>query len=265
VSVGAIGADAKRRIRPLVVRYRHRGIHGRDVFLASYPRSGSTWLRFMLYEALTGRTADFAVINRAIPYVGDQQRAPALLPQGGRLIKTHERFRPEGPKIVYLVRDIRSVLPSMYRQQVRAGYVGSMEDFFERALEGDVGPFGSWADHVRFWLGGSTGHDQLLLRFEDLRTVPAEVLGSILSFAGVEDVSDEVLRSAVRDNDLSAMKAKESRAPNDAIINRRDDLPFVGSGEAEGWRTMDPVHLRRAEQEAGDLLRRLGYPLEGCG
>lgn len=252
----------KSRLRPLLVRCRHIGIVDADVLLASYPRSGSTWLRFMLFESLTGRSADFDVVNKAIPYVGRHRGAEALLPGSGRLIQTHELFRAGRQRIVYLVRDSRAVLLSMYRQQVRTGYPNDFEAFVEEFVGGNVEPFGSWADHVSFWLGPerSTRDDLLLVRFEDLKAEPAAILRQILSFVEIEAAGPR-LASAIRNNDLNAMKRKEREAPEAAIRNRREDLPFVGSGSAEGWRELEARHIRVVELAVGDVLQRLGYQL----
>ncbi|HKS75489.1 MAG TPA: hypothetical protein VJQ82_19930, partial [Terriglobales bacterium] len=46
---------AKSKLRAPLVWLRHRGLGPRDTFVASYPRSGSTWLRFQLFELLTRR------------------------------------------------------------------------------------------------------------------------------------------------------------------------------------------------------------------
>src|SRR5947207_15710997 len=73
-------------LRGPVVWFRHRGFRAADVFLGSYPRSGSTWVRFALYEALTGRPSDFLKVNGSLRTVGEHFHAPGILPRGGRLI-----------------------------------------------------------------------------------------------------------------------------------------------------------------------------------
>ena len=85
---------SKSRLRVPLVWSRHRGLKDQDVFVASYPRSGSTWLRFLLFETLTKNDAGFDNVNRMLPDVGMHADATPLLPNQGRLIKTHEPFRP---------------------------------------------------------------------------------------------------------------------------------------------------------------------------
>jgi hypothetical protein len=57
--------------------------------LASYPRSGNTWLRFVLADVLA-ESSSFDNIQGLIPEIGIHGGARSLLPNGGRLIKTHE-------------------------------------------------------------------------------------------------------------------------------------------------------------------------------
>lgn len=248
--------------RALLVRYRHLGIRDADVLLASFPRSGSTWLRFMLGEVLTGRSAGFEHINLVIPYVGRHHRAPALLPGGGRLIQSHEPYRPAGLRTIYLVRDVRAVLPSMYKMARRGGYPKDIRAFVRDFVAGRAGWFGSWVDHVNFWVGPerSTTPGLLLVHFEDLREDTLGVLREIAGFLGIE-VEEPRLVSAISNNDLNKMKEKERNAAEGTILNRRPDLPFVGSGSVEGWRQeLDWKQVEILERAAAPVLGRLGYP-----
>src|ERR1700727_3963974 len=55
---------ARTRLRAPLVTLRHLGLDSSDVFLASYPRSGNTMLRFMLGEALSGLPSTFDQIQQ---------------------------------------------------------------------------------------------------------------------------------------------------------------------------------------------------------
>jgi hypothetical protein len=104
----------------------HRSLKSSDVLFASYPKSGNTWIKFMLGQIITGREVDFDSVDRVIPYLGDDMPPVGPLPNGGRLIKTHEPFRgitaPYVKKAVVLVRDGRDVALSYYRSQLRRGW-----------------------------------------------------------------------------------------------------------------------------------------------
>jgi len=80
---------SKTKVRVPVMWVRHSTLRSCDVFLASYPRSGSTWLRFILQEILTGEPSRFENVNQRIAFVGRHGNAPSLLPSGARLLQTH--------------------------------------------------------------------------------------------------------------------------------------------------------------------------------
>ena len=60
---------ARSRIRIPQVWSWHLGLEPQDTFLASYPRSGSTWLRFILFEILTGEEPGFQDIEKRLPEI----------------------------------------------------------------------------------------------------------------------------------------------------------------------------------------------------
>lgn len=252
---------AKTKVRVPVIWARHRGFRESDVFLASYPRSGNTWLRFLLLEILTGQTAEFQRTNNLLPSVGEHSGAAALLPSKGRLIKTHESYRPEYKKAVYLVRDARDVVSSEYQFQTSRGWFeGSFDEYVQSFACGDVSGYGSWQSHVSSWVDSplaGTGN-LLLLRFEDMRRDTATTLSQICGFLGVESKAGDVER-AIQSNSLERMREKEKKNPQRVSQKGR----FVGSGSVEGWRSkLSEAQIQIIEKYAAGTLLRVGYPCQ---
>lgn len=156
--------------RPLVAA-RHRGLRPADCFLVSYPRSGTTWTLFMVCEALLGAPRSFDDLHQTAPYVGDHRTVRPLLPDDGRLIWSHEVAEVGARKVVYLVRDPRSIVSSEYRWQLLAGhYAGPFDPFVDDFLNGRSNPWGAWDRHVDRWQQHATRTDGALLtvRYEDM-------------------------------------------------------------------------------------------------
>jgi hypothetical protein len=61
---------SKTLLREPLVWVRHRGMTSKDIFLASYPRSTNTWLRFPLFGILVGKSLRFEPVNEALPGIG---------------------------------------------------------------------------------------------------------------------------------------------------------------------------------------------------
>jgi Sulfotransferase domain len=246
--------------RTPLLRLRHRGFRETDVFFAAYPRSGSTWSTFTLFEILTHQEASFDAVHTVFRGVGTHSVGSPILPGGGRLIGTHESYRAEYKKAVYLVRDARDVLLSEYAYLKALGrFRGELEEFVGAFVRGKVNGFGAWQLHVASWLNSPIAgtSSMLLVRFEDLRSNPEMVFRGIGEFLGME-VEAETVKKAIANNSLEQMRAKEDRSPQRVSARGR----FVRSGSTQKWRTeLSPRQLQMVEQAAGDSLRRIGYPI----
>jgi hypothetical protein len=251
-------------VGPLSREFRHLRVRRGDAFLASYPRSGNTWLRFMLFEALTGTPAGFHGVRRAIPHVNPYTDTRPLLTNGARLFLTHEQYgrHYRHATAVYLVRDVRDVVISEYgRQQMNQSYAKNLDHFLEDFLRGRIHRFGSWTEHVAGWTRHAAIGDGslLIVRYEDLKADPARELSGVLRFLG-EPRPPAVIREAVDNNNLEAMREKEDRV---RLPEARPGFRFVNQGTSGSWRDqLDARQIRRIEEASGRFLERLGYDLE---
>jgi hypothetical protein len=253
---------AKSSLHGPVAWIRHRGLNAQDVFLASYPRSGNTWLRFVLSELLTQTSIDFDNVDRFIPEMKWHGGAVPILPGDGRLIKTHEYYRREYKKAIYIVRDVRDVCLSAYARTRQIGIADKDFDVYLRSfLKGRVSPYGAWAEHVRSWLDGPLpGQGKLLvIKFEELRRDPEKALSQMVEFVGVPAVPEKV-RTALANNSVDQMRLKEEKSRK-LFKSTTEEGRFVRKGAVQGWRTvLTPAQLQLFEQSAGAEIARMGYP-----
>lgn len=255
--------------------WQHRGLKPSDVFLACYERSGSLWLRFVLIEILTGQPAGFENVNCIIPELHLHRNAPPILPGGRRLIKTHEQYRSEYHRAIYMVRDFRDAMLSNFARHTEWGFVsfcgGNFDAYLRAFLKGRVAQAGSWQDHVHSWLGSplAARGDLLLIRFEDARRNPQATLQKILDFLGVT-ASPEVVRQAINNNSLEKMRAKEDHSKRQGYAEGvlrmhrgfEENGRCVRGGAMGGWRDkLSEAQIRLIDEYAGPALARLGYPL----
>lgn len=258
-------ALAKTPLRRFVVWRRHLGLRSSDCFLASYPRSGSNWVKFLLLESILDRELDFPQSDYFMPYVGTHRSAPQLLPGGGRLIKTHEIYHPVYGKSIYLVRDPRDVVISEYRLLSNLKlYNASFERFLVEFLDGGVSGLGCWSQHVESWLTAPPER-VLVVRFGDLHRNPQLCIQRMLDFLAVS-VSAKAVQKAIDSNNLESMKKKEDQARHSDkkkgfIFSRLPDhARFVNQGRAQGWVCeIGPSQQTQMESRLRVLLERLGY------
>jgi estrone sulfotransferase len=258
---------ARTRFRAPLIWFRNRGLDPNDVFLASYPRSGSTWTRFVLYEILAGESSSFDNVNRGIPENGIQWLARPLLPGEGRLIKTHEPYRPEYGRAVYLVRDMRDVIFSQYSRERELGILyDDFDGYLSKFLQGKISGFGAWQKHIESWLESplSRRGDLLLLKFEEMRQDMESAIGRMLDFFGVE-VRADVIRAAIANNSLDRMREKEKQSKTLHQAKGGEEGRFVRKGSVGGWRErLTDEQLQMIDSFVGDAFRRMGYPLAGA-
>lgn len=263
------------RVRPAtrraLVRWRHARLRPTDGLLASYPKSGSTWLRFLLADALTATDADFDSVRDTIPPLDRCRRAPRLLPDGGRLIRSHEPLGPHhgrpGQRVISLVRDGRDVALSYLAHERRYGrFGGGPEEFVDRFLAGRVDPYGPWHEHVlaAAALERSGRVRVLAVRYEDLRARPVDELARILTFCGLDGLSadTDLLAAVVARNSKDRMRAKEAHSAFLTSLSP-DGTPFVRSDDRERWSDVVPLAARKEfERVCAPALVACGYELE---
>ncbi|HEX5323908.1 MAG TPA: sulfotransferase domain-containing protein [Capsulimonadaceae bacterium] len=251
-------------LRRYVVWSRHRGVTEKDVFLASYPKSGNTWLKFLLCHLLAGEEIDFDRSDMLCPPIGFHEQGRALLPEGGRLIKTHEAFRPEYKKSVYIVRDGRDVAVSYYFHCLRDGsFEGEFADFLPLLLAGQIDGYGTWKQNVLSWLDSPAAPNGgvCIIRYEDCHTCPEETMEKVTGFLGIP-ASSERIKQALEANTAQKMREKEGTAKDNGQ-KPRADIPFVRSAKTGDWRnTFTADQHALFLKEAGDVLQRMGYLLD---
>lgn len=243
---------------------RHRHVRDADVFLASYPKSGNTWLRHLLTFIVTGEPTPWrGGLDRVSHLIGRHQTLPTIARNGGRLIKTHEPYRDTYRRAVLMVRDARDVAVSEFHYQQAYSdhfhiYGGSFEVFLRRFLAGRCNGYRSWHDHVLSWHAASRDQrcDTLTIRFEDFKADTFGNLRKIVDHIGVV-ADDERLQNAIDDCSVESMKRKEREFWESKGQPNRN---FVRGGKTGGWKQRFTPELE-AEfwSVAGTAMTTMGY------
>ncbi|MFC3100207.1 sulfotransferase domain-containing protein [Altererythrobacter lauratis] len=252
-------------------------VQPQDRFLFSWPRSGNTWLRHIVYHATTqGDVSGFAALENASPTIDALEFRKRLsrmkpAPGGLRFFKSHLPHAPYflNGKVVYIVRDGRDSTISYYdyfRHIHR--YQGSFDDFLKKTLAGRV-RYGSWADNAGSWVAHRDHPNMLLIRFEDMRADPVGTATQVFRFCNL-DLSAAQVEAAVSKSSLDKVhqtfrtfrSARKTQFTGGVNTGEQAD-ETAEKPAPRGWRNVfTPEQNRLFVAKAGPLLEQLGYELD---
>lgn len=267
------------------------------IWLASYPKSGNTWLRFMLLNLLMGKQSSTENMDKFIPDIHvlmpHYAYPPRLnIPPGSTvLMKTHFMLWPEMPFInltagfIYIVRNPLDVVASAVnyeflkkpvpenpdeRRQRRDQYV---RDFITHgAVPGWIeARWGSWDQNVRSYAIDKPPFPGLVLRYEDMVREPLAQFMRVTAFLGIQ-CEPQRLQEAVEASSFDNMKAIEDREVREGKTGffSRESSPagldaghrFMSRGKPGG----SELVLTAAErvqllERFGPTMEQIGYPV----
>lgn len=240
-----------------------------DTFLVSYPKSGNTWVRFLLANLIhPNETVGFANINRLLPAPGVlSKRFLKKLPRP-RILKSHEPFDVRFKKVIYLVRDPRDVAVSEYHFDLKKRYIAAdmtLEQFIKLFLAGETSSYGSWWEHVASWVGPRYGNPSFLLaRYEDLLANPIGETAKIAEFLGIP-ADEGRLKAAVARSSADRMRKLEQEDADKwtGTKNTVKEIPFVRAAKSGGWKeSLAPQSVEEIEVAWFPMMNFLGYELQ---
>ena len=201
------------------------------IWLASYPRSGNTLLRTILWHCFGFRSGSYypndLLGNKKLEEYGpdNQIRFPKnSIP----FIKTHEYDKDNNPAI-YVIRDGRAASVSLWKL---FNYRFSLEEI----IIGQRHQFGTWTNHIESWDPWNRPKT-LLLKYEDLINSLSGELDSISDF-----LNTPVLKHNIPDRSIIA-------GVSGRMVKNKSDWQSELSGEL--------LELFLALN--GDMLRKTGY------
>lgn len=224
-----------------------------DAFLASYPKSGRTWFRFILSNyfniaAGLGRDVTLHSMFGIVPnFAPDEARGirafefqdrPKDLPV---ILVSHNSYKRRvflNAPVIFMVRDPRDVLVSAYFHATRHKhrYDADMASFLADPGHG----LPRLVDYLNGWAAGLPGHRHLLLSYERLSDDPEAATARALRFLG-QPVDEKAVTQAVERSHFEVMRRLE----------RRDGLP------AHDYDTADDEALRMRRGKAGGYIEYL--------
>jgi hypothetical protein len=220
----------------------------RTLFIASYPKSGTTWMQAVVFHILSRGQLPLQHISQYSPFyeidktwndaddnVLDMYTANHKL-LGWRVFNTHllpSMIPTTDSKVIYVIRNGRDVAVSFYHHlsnQIGDGGISQeLKEFLVEWTDGSL-PFGSWLSHLRSWLrAAEISQNILLIRYEEMKNDLSTSITKIASFLG-ENLSEN--RLAELSSLLSFHSMKENKQLYEPIsVQWKEGFEFLRKGE----------------------------------
>jgi aryl sulfotransferase len=256
-----------------------------DIIIATYAKSGTTWMQQIVSQLIFNGEEGLAVSEMS-PWVDlrippKEVKLPIIEKQTHRrFLKTHLPIDAlvfsEKAKYIYVARDGRDVVWSLYNHHVNANNVwydalnntpgrvgpeiGQPESdplvYFENWLVNDGSPFWSYWENVRTWWEVRNLPNVMLMHFADLK---ADIEGQIRKIADFLDIqiNEDTIGDIVKHCSFDYMKAHaDQSAPLGGAFWDGGAKTFIHKGLNGRWKKDMPKHL--SEQYEQTALSQLG-------
>ncbi|KAM9424559.1 amine sulfotransferase-like isoform 1-T5 [Pholidichthys leucotaenia] len=240
-------------------------IRDSDVFVVTYPKSGTIWMQQILL--LVEAKGDVSVISKLsnpsnadlMPWIevnGNREAFITALSPRMRVTHLAYQFLPAAlsqkkGKVIYVARNPKDVLVSYFHFHKLANMLETPKDFnefFEKFLNGQV--FGcSWFEHIKTWYSHKDDINMLFITYEEMIQDLKSAVEKIISFLGKE-LTDEQLASVVEHSTFKNMKkipqANYEQVPYDLLNHHMGR--FMRKGTIGDWKN----HFTVAQNERFD-------------
>jgi hypothetical protein len=233
--------------------------HPDDIFIAGYPKSGSTWFQSLVAGIVFGVLADkseLRLIDDLIPDIHEDDSFYRRY-QAPTFFKTHHKPRPAYRNVVYLLRDGRDVMVSYwhYLQAVQHREV----NFLAMTQTGRGLYPCKWHEHVTAWMENPHGARMMVIKYEDLLQDTVAQMMRFCDFAGIK-IEPAFLEQVCEASSFENLKkqgtlkgsANGHAAPSRKLFPRRG---CVGSYRDE----MPPEVQEAFMADAAGVLAQQGY------
>lgn len=214
-------------------------------YLASFPKSGNTWVRFLLANIIADTDIGLRQFGKYVPdshIAGDitfmSDPATPFNQAPRQFVKTHYRYQPAFQHVIYVARDGRDALTSYYHWiNARSQKPVSLHDI----IVGNT-VWGLWSDHVTGWLNGRC--HRLVVKYEDLFSDTPGQLRAMLDFAALKAGPEQIahaVHAASFDNMRNLekdLRGDEGKPAVEAAPGAKEKIMFVRKGGSGDWQNL---------------------------
>lgn len=236
-----------------------------DIFIVTYPKSGTTWTQMLLVQLLWEDGAEFDHISQRSPYLEDVLRGGRLdvlerMPSP-RLIKTHMPYWMLKPakdaRILFVTREVRDTFVSCYHHHELMRRFRSSFDKFMGGMVSGRGQFMNWYDFMRGWMPHRNDANVLWFRYEDLRKDLEGQARRIAAFLKLP-VPEERLPDILRNCSFESMRQHDHKFDVRTSIYEASPGSFIRQGGSGNKPPLREEHVAELERNLAKLRGELG-------
>ena len=220
-----------------------------DVFIASFPKSGTTWAQQivrLVYSRGLIRDSDPA-LHAIIPWLDDSEDLPDLSVvdtlTSPRVFKSHNPYHllpcklTESNRLIYVTRTAKDTAVSMYFHTFgfkMYEYDEPIEHFIGEFMAGRV-EYGPYWTHLSSWYAQRKRSNILVLHYEDMQRDLAATVARVAHFLD-QPLTNEEIEGIAELSTFSSMK-KDHRTSMQLWDEeqRKPGMPFMRKGKAGDW------------------------------
>lgn len=185
-----------------------------DIYITTFPKSGTTLTQSILYQLLTDGNMEFNHIYDVSPWIRNDSFEgikPRKL-KGRRIIKTHDNYKLFPPdfngKIIYVYRNGMDVAVSQFHQRKNYGLSNLTFDNYLKSFF-SPGPM-NWFTFNLEWFKNKRKFDVLYLSYEEITKNKTTAIEKIIKFCDLDRNSIDINRVLER-TDFKFMKEHQEK------------------------------------------------------
>jgi len=232
-----------------------------DIYIISYPRSGTTVLQMILYQLTTEGNMDFEHFDHISPWIRNEafeNRKPPEL-KSPRIIKSHDTYSSfdhhSKGRFIYVFRNVIDVAISKYHHE--KNYKNPQlrfDDFIRNFFK--PGKY-NWFSYHREWLVNKKNIPILYIQYEDVIKNFDTTVDRITEFCRIDKNSVDFARVKERSG-FEFMKQYETKFGIQPEKNKKIYNEFIRRGKiGEGVRDLSNEQMKAFEENFDKYIRPL--------